>query len=212
MAEGYKTLRMDARVQAEYEEKRSRFIAQLCHVDSEREAQDFVGSVRAIHHDARHNVPAWILADGRMHTSDDGEPGRTAGMPTLEVLTAAGLKNVCCVTTRYFGGTLLGTGGLVRAYTEAARRAVARAGEEGLIAQVCLVTPVTCVVPYGAYEQVRRLVGLSHGKIRDSLFFEDVQLGCVFETGGEEGFLAAVQDLLGRDDACMVGEPRFEEF
>ncbi|HJF45506.1 IMPACT family protein, partial [Thermophilibacter provencensis] len=122
---GYRTLRGGAEAKGEVEDRRSRFIAQLAHVGGEGDAEAFIAEVRSRHHDARHNVPAWILADGRERCSDDGEPSRTSGMPTLEVLRGAGLADVCCVVTRYFGGTLLGPGGLVRAYTAAAQAAVA---------------------------------------------------------------------------------------
>ena len=112
----YKTLASGFEATGIYEDRRSRFIAQLTHIVSEDEANDYIAGVRARYHDARHNVPAWILSDGRERCSDDGEPSRTAGMPILEVLHGAGLADVCCVVTRYFGGTLLGPGGLVRAY------------------------------------------------------------------------------------------------
>ena len=131
-----------------------RFIAQLVHVESEEEASAHQAAVRAKHYDARHNVPAWILVDGRERASDDGEPQRTSGLPTLEVLRGAGLKDVCCVTTRYFGGTLLGPGGLVRAYTAAARAAVENARAEGLLVEMTSVVPVEVRVAYPQYEQV----------------------------------------------------------
>ncbi len=150
---GYLTLRAGAEARGEFEDRKSRFIAQLAHVESEAEAEAFLAEVRGRHHDARHNVPAWILADGRERCSDDGEPSRTSGMPTLEVLRGAGLADVCCVTTRYFGGTLLGPGGLVRAYTAAAQAALAAAREEGLVAEMTLVTPVTVQLPYALYDR-----------------------------------------------------------
>ena len=124
MREEYRTMADGFEATGEFEDRRSRFIAQLAHVTSEREAREFIDAVRARHHDARHNVPAWILGDGREHCSDDGEPSHTAGTPTLDVLRGAGLADVCCVVTRYFGGTLLGPGGLKRAYTAATQEAV----------------------------------------------------------------------------------------
>ena len=120
--EQYKTIQGTA--QAEYEEKKSRFIGQVAHVQTEEEAVAFLNGVRAANPMARHNVYAYVLRAGnRVRYSDDGEPARTSGLPTLEVIEHAGLKDVICVTTRYFGGTLLGTGGLVRAYTKAAQDA-----------------------------------------------------------------------------------------
>ncbi|MBQ7678179.1 MAG: YigZ family protein [Lachnospiraceae bacterium] len=112
----------------EYEEKKSRFIAVVKKVHSEDEANAFIAAKKKEHHDARHNCSAYIVTGegGRKITrfSDDGEPAKTAGQPILEVLSHANLINVVCVVTRYFGGVLLGTGGLVRAYTQSAKDAV----------------------------------------------------------------------------------------
>lgn len=107
-------------------EKKSRFIATLAPVESEEEALVFIEAVRKKYYDARHNCFAFILGEnaGLERCSDDGEPSGTAGRPMLEVLRGAGLTNVAAVVTRYFGGTLLGTGGLVRAYTQAMQEAV----------------------------------------------------------------------------------------
>lgn len=212
MQRSYQTMAVGPEVTGEFEDRRSRFIAQLAHVESEAEAERFIQEVRARHHDARHNVPAWILADGRERCSDDGEPQRTSGMPTLEVLRGAGLKNVCCVTTRYFGGTLLGPGGLVRAYTAAAQNAVAAAREAGQIVTMTMVTKVTCVIPYSAYGRVERLVAECGGKVHDTVFAEDVQMNCVFVTGDEAAFTSAMLELANGEDLCHVGEPMFAEF
>ena len=155
-AASYHTLSAGVEVTGEFEDRRSRFIAQLVHVGSEAEAEAHIAAVRARHHDARHNVPAWILADGRERCSDDGEPSRTSGMPTLDVLKGAGLADVCCVVTRYFGGTLLGPGGLVRAYTAATQAAAEAAKRQGAIVEMTLVTPVTAQVPYALYAIILR--------------------------------------------------------
>ena len=211
-AMGYKTLAAGVEATGEVVDRRSRFIAQLHHVSSEREADEFIAEVRARHHDARHNVPAWILSDGRERCSDDGEPQRTSGMPTLEVLRGAELADVCCVVTRYFGGTLLGPGGLVRAYTAATQAAVAAAEAEGLMVTMTQVTRVTCVIPYSAYGRVERLVSDCSGKIRDSIFAEDVQLTCAFLSGDEQRFVASMVELMGGEDVCLVSEPTFSEF
>ena len=133
---GYRTIAAGAEALGEFEDRRSRFIASLRHVASEAEADAHLAEVRSLHHDARNNVPAWILADGRGRCSDDGEPQRTAGMPELEVLRGAGLADASVVVTRYFGGTLLGPGGLVRAYTAAVQEAVAAAEAQGLIVEM----------------------------------------------------------------------------
>ena len=212
MQQSYQTMAAGMEAAGEFEDRRSRFIAQLTHVESEAEAERFIQEVRARHHDARHNVPAWILADGRERCSDDGEPQRTSGMPTLEVLRGAGLQNVCCVTTRYFGGTLLGPGGLVRAYTAATQAAVEAAHAADSVVEMTLVTRVVVQIPYSAYDRLTRMVADAGGRVRDSVFAEDVQLTCAFHTGDEEAFVAAVTDFANGDDICRVGEPGFAEF
>jgi uncharacterized YigZ family protein len=113
------------------EVKRSRFVCTLARVDSEQEARDVIGETRSAYPDARHHCSAFIVevpdAQPVERSSDDGEPAGTAGMPMLEVLRGAGLSQVVAVVTRYFGGVLLGTGGLVRAYSEAVSEAIGQA-------------------------------------------------------------------------------------
>ncbi|MCR5302148.1 MAG: YigZ family protein [Lachnospiraceae bacterium] len=110
----------------EIEEKKSRFIATVRPVSSEEEAVSFIASVKKQYWDARHNCSAFVIGDSGQKTrcSDDGEPSGTAGRPMLDVLTNEHITNVCVVVTRYFGGTLLGTGGLVRAYSSAVKAAL----------------------------------------------------------------------------------------
>jgi uncharacterized YigZ family protein len=113
---------------AELVEKRSRFIGQVWRVGSEDEARGYIASVRAEHRDARHNCWCYLLRGGASRSSDDGEPQGTAGSPMLEVFRRGGILDSCCVVTRYFGGVLLGAGGLTRAYGRAAKLALAAAG------------------------------------------------------------------------------------
>ena len=211
-ADSYLTIRSGATPSAEFVDRKSRFIAQLVHVSGEADAQAFLAEVRSRHHDARHNVPAWVLADGRERCSDDGEPQRTAGMPTLEVLRGAGLADVCCVVTRYFGGTLLGPGGLVRAYSESTKLAVEAAREAGDIVEMTLVTKVVALLPYSAYDRVVRLVSDTGGKVVDSVFSADVQLTIAFKTGDEAAFVDTMVEMFAGDELCLVGEPSFAEF
>lgn len=211
-ASSYKTIRTGREVTGEFEDRRSRFIAQLVHVGSQEEAEAHIAAVRARHHDARHNVPAWILAEGQERCSDDGEPSRTSGMPTLEVLRGAGLADVCCVVTRYFGGTLLGPGGLVRAYTAATQAAVAAAEKDGAVALMTQVTGVEVRVGYSLYERVVRLVGDCGGKVAEASFAEDVLLRCDFVDGGEKRFLDEMFEMSGGQSLCRVLEARFSEF
>lgn len=210
--ESYRTLRAGACAQGEFEDRRSRFIAQLVHVESPAEADAHQAAVRARHYDARHNVPAWILADGTERASDDGEPQRTSGMPTLEVLRGAGLRDVCCVTTRYFGGTLLGPGGLVRAYTAATQAAVASAEDEGLIVEMTSVVPVSLTVSYAQFDQVRDMVERTGGKISGTTYTDAVALELVYRAGEQEAFLAALRERFSATLAPEAGAPHFAEF
>lgn len=114
----------------EYEEKRSRFIGEIFPAADEAEARGLIEKVRKTYPDARHHCWAWVLPDGSYRWSDDGEPGGTAGAPMLDILRSVDVCGAVCVVTRYFGGTLLGSGGLVRAYSKAAAAALADAGTE----------------------------------------------------------------------------------
>ena len=170
MAESYITA---ARLgEAEYTDKKSRFIGHVQSVANEDEARAFIASIRQKYADATHNVWAYTLRDGTVRWSDDGEPGGTSGQPTLAVLKGAGLEDVCCVTTRYFGGILLGSGGLVRAYSNAARLAVAEAG-------VLRYSPWSRGVldcPYSLYDRLCRALSDRGARIEESSFGVSVEL------------------------------------
>ena len=208
----YKTLKADFEAVGEIEDRRSRFIAQLAHTESEDEAHAFIAAVRSRHHDARHNVPAWVLSDGHERCSDDGEPSRTAGMPILEVLHGAGLADVCCVVTRYFGGTLLGPGGLVRAYTAATQIALTDAEKNNSLVEMRLVTRVVLSVPYTRYERIRHMVFDFGGKIVRSDFGAEVLLAMDFKSGEEAAFVDALKELGSGDLAPTVEALRFDTF
>lgn len=208
----YLTPAVDEVSTAEFVDRKSRFIAHLTHVESEDEASAFIESIRHQHYDARHNVPAWILADGTERQSDDGEPQRTSGMPTLEVLRGAGLRDCCCVVTRYFGGTLLGPGGLVRAYTTATQRAVEAAREAGLLVEKTLVTVVELTIPYAMHDRVRDLAERSGAHDRGSEYGADVTLTLAFRAGEEVAFVDAMREMAAGQDLCRVSEPSFSVF
>ena len=117
------------RAEARFEEKKSVFIGYACHVESEEEALAFVKEIKEKHKDATHNCYGYVMKGGILcRYSDDGEPQGTAGKPILDMLVKSGVDDVCVVVTRYFGGTLLGTGGLVHAYSLGAKMAVEAAG------------------------------------------------------------------------------------
>ena len=188
---------------AEFTEKKSRFIGRIWVTETEEEALERIKQMRQQHWDARHNVYAYIIHDGPTRYTDDGEPQGTAGMPVLEVLRGQGLENVCCVVTRYFGGILLGTGGLVRAYSKAAKDAVAAAG----ISVQRLWNTVDLFVPYALYERVSREIARFEGQILETEFSVDVALRLIFPAVRTEDFLARILDLTsGRVIGEVTGE------
>ena len=136
----------------EYEEKKSRFIGYCAPVSNEAQAREVIASVRTSEKGANHNVFAYSVREGNIiRFNDDGEPGGTAGMPVLNVFQKTGVVDFVCVVTRYFGGTLLGAGGLVRAYTKAAKGAMEAAGPEEEI--YSKFYQVTCAYPQ--YDKIR---------------------------------------------------------
>lgn len=153
-------------------EKKSRFIGYVKHTETEEEAVSFVNEIRKKHFDARHNCYAYSV-DGQQQTirfSDDGEPGGTAGKPILEVIEGRGLCDVCIVVTRYFGGTLLGTGGLVRAYTDAARACI----EATDMVTKCLVVPMRLTTNYTDLGKIQYMLNNQNIPVVDSTYGEDV--------------------------------------
>lgn len=167
----YKTVKIES--SDEFTEKRSRFIGYVKPVKTEAEAAEFINSIRSKHWDARHNVYAYSLREGNIKRySDDGEPSGTAGMPVLDVITKNEVYDVCVVVTRYFGGVLLGTGGLVRAYSQGSKIAL-EAGQVVLM-QNCLVCSLTC--SYNQYGKISSLIPDNGGVIDDSVFETDVKL------------------------------------
>lgn len=160
---------------AEYTEKRSRFIANLAHCETESEATEFINSLKTRFWDARHNCYAYSVEKGALRRfSDDGEPHGTAGKPILAVIDGAGLTNVCIVVTRYFGGVLLGTGGLVRAYTKAA----SSAAENAARAVMTLGTVFTCECDYSDSERLARLIADFGGTVDGTEYA--ARVGCKF--------------------------------
>lgn len=142
-------------VEAEVREKKSRFIAQISPCQTEKEALSFIADVKKKHSQARHNVYAYILEDGTARYTDDREPHHTAGLPVLEVLKHANLQNISCVVTRYFGGVLLGTGGLVRAYSSAVKEALICAEEQEFIIEDIKMQECTTYCTYSDLEAVK---------------------------------------------------------
>ena len=175
----------------EFYEKKSRFIGRVWPVETEEEALEKIQQMKKQHYDATHNCWAYIIKDGAVRFSDDGEPGGTAGMPMLQVLQREGLFNICCVVTRYFGGILLGAGGLVRAYTKGAKIAVDAAGKS--MKRVWTVVYLPC--PYTFYERVKLLVGEFGGIIRQTEFGAEVELELLFPEANVRSFFEKLTDM-----------------
>lgn len=155
-------------------EKKSRFIGYICHAETEEEAVSFVTEIKKKHYDARHNCYAYAVGIEQplLRFSDDGEPGGTAGKPILEVITGKQLYNVCIVVTRYFGGVLLGTGGLVRAYTDAAKACL----DAVPVVKKRMVNPITITTNYTDLGKIQYILGKEGILIKDSEYGQDVVL------------------------------------
>ncbi len=177
--------------EAEYIDKKSRFIGQVQHVESVSEAMAFIESVRKKYADATHNVWAYVLADGQMRWSDDGEPGGTSGQPTLNVFRSALVCDVACVVTRYFGGTLLGSGGLVRAYSKAASMALEAAGRARMAEWRSIAVECT----YAQYERVRRLLEGMGAADMDGSFGEFVTVSALLPLDAAQAVSARLTDM-----------------
>ena len=175
----------------EFIEKKSRFIGRVWPVDTEEEALAKIQETKKQHYDATHNCWAYVIKDGPMRFSDDGEPGGTAGNPMMQVLQRENLFNVVCVVTRYFGGVLLGAGGLVRAYTKGAKIAIDAAGKS--MKRVWTVLYVPC--PYTYYERVKLEVEAFGGIIRSTEFGAEVELEILLAQGQVQPFLDRLTDM-----------------
>ena len=200
MAE-YKTVRKNA--QDQFVEKRSRFIGYACPVQTEQEALDFITSKKSEHWDASHNVYAYILRDGTMRFSDDGEPQGTAGIPVLDVLRKQGVTNCAVVVTRYFGGILLGAGGLVRAYSHAAAIAL---GKAGIVTMAhCAILDIAC--DYSFYGKLAVCIPEWGGIVEDTQFGGAVTVRVRIHATLVDSFCAKLTDASnGRFQAVQTGE------
>lgn len=187
----------------EFIEKKSRFIGRVWPVETEEAALEAIQAMKKQHYDATHNCWAYIIKDGAVRFSDDGEPGGTAGMPMLQVLQREGLYNVVCVVTRYFGGILLGAGGLVRAYTKGAKIAVDAAGKSMKRVWTVLYVPA----PYTYYERLKLEVAAFGGIIRNTEFGAEVELEILLPEAQVTGFTERLTDLTaGTVESMELGQ------
>lgn len=165
----YKTVEFESK--NEFVEKKSRFIGYVKPVKTQEEATNFINSIKSKHWDATHNVSAFVLRENNIQrSSDDGEPSGTAGVPTLDVLLKENLVDTCIVVTRYFGGTLLGAGGLIRAYSHASKIAV----ETGHIITMAPCKILSVSVDYSFYDRLNILLSDFNANIENSEFTDNV--------------------------------------
>jgi uncharacterized YigZ family protein len=182
----------------------SRFITTLAPVFTVDQAKAFIRSIKAEYSDASHNVPAYVIGHGSSvtaHCNDDGEPSGTAGRPALAVLQGSGLGDVALVVTRYFGGTKLGKGGLVRAYGDAVRAVLKIVP----LAEKVLTHVLLMVIPYTHYEQVSLLIKAHRGKIVAEEFTVEVTITCRLMSENFQRFQNALSELThGKITAVII--------
>ena len=172
----------------------SRFIATISPAFSVEEAKGFIAQINKKYSDATHNVPAFIIGHGSSmisHSSDNGEPSGTAGRPALSVLKGSGLGDAVLVITRYFGGTKLGTGGLVKAYSYSAREIIAAVPK----AKKSLVHYVSLECPYALYEHIDRTIRKHHGQIITEAFTDKVKLAYSISVNSYDELQNAIKEL-----------------
>lgn len=195
--------------QAEFTEKKSEFIGYIRHTETEEEAVAFINEIRSMHRKATHNVYAYILRKGSItRYSDDGEPQGTAGVPVFEVLRKEGLTDVCCVVTRYFGGILLGGGGLVRAYSHSAKIAV-DAAERKIM---CACIPMEITADYNLYGKITNALPEFGVKITDTDFGADVKIRLFCKTALAETLSEKLTDISNGKIIIQKAQESFENF
>ena len=189
--------------EAELTEKRSRFLGHVRPAETEDEARAFIAEMKKKYYDARHNCWCYLIRGGPERYSDDGEPQGTAGIPMLEVFRREGVTNAVCVVTRYFGGVLLGTGGLLRAYTQSAKDALDAAGISAVRRWVRL--DVRCA--YALFERVKTAVTAAGGAVEGLDYGADVVLHALLPEEQAETFRAQLRDLsAGSAEAKDAGQ------
>lgn len=187
---------------AEYTEKRSRFIATIRHCDTEAEALAFIDEMKSKYWDARHNVYAYSVG-GQGRFSDDGEPHGTAGKPVYDVITGDGVTNLAVVVTRYFGGVLLGTGGLVRAYSKAAKDALSHAQLAEMIP--CALLSTSC--EYTDHGKLLHLIEKAGGVVENTNFTDKVEIEYSLRDGDCENYFKKLSETFSaRLTATEIGK------
>lgn len=200
-------LTVKCRASAQFIEKKSEFIGYVCPVSSEDDARNFISEISKKHCDASHNVYAYILQGTEIaRFSDDGEPQGTAGMPVLEVIKREGLCGVALVVTRYFGGILLGAGGLVRAYAKAAKAAIDAAG----ICEFSQFVEFQLTTEYSYYEKIKKELDARHIKLDSCDFGEKVIFSLAASEENYVSFAEFVNDYTGASALFKITGSRYD--
>ena len=204
---GYRTIKKPNNIT--FTERRSEFIAYLCPVHTNDEAVAFINEIKSLHRKATHNVYAYILRDNNItRYSDDGEPQGTAGVPVLDILQKNGLTDICCVVTRYFGGILLGGGGLVRAYSTSAKLAV----ENAEIMDMCECYRISFSMDYNLYSKVAYFLPQYEVKELSSKFEDNIFLELLVKEEHFEPLKAKLTDVSNGKIEIEESEKLFEDF
>lgn len=190
--------------ESEFTEKRSRFLSHIWRVESEEEARTRIEQMKKDYYDARHNCWCYLLRRGdTVRYSDDGEPQGTAGQPMLNVFQREGVTDACCVVTRYFGGILLGAGGLTRAYARGAKEALDAAG----VCRMGLWTIWELPCPYSMFERIKLEIAKSGGTVQDVTYGADILLRAAFPDDRAEPFSFRLTELsAGKLKMAAAGE------
>lgn len=192
--------------ETEYVEKRSQFIGQVWHVQSEEEARGRIAETKQRFYDARHTCWCYILHDGEiMRYSDDGEPQGTAGQPMLEVFRRNNIENFCCTVTRYFGGILLGAGGLVRAYSHTAKLALDAAG----ISVVRMWQIVESECSYSQFERVKNVIAEFKGVIDNIDYSSTVLITVLIPEEDTDAYLVKLTNMSAGTIFSIISGKRF---
>lgn len=195
--------------ETEFIEKRSRFIGHIWRVDTEADAKAHIADMKSRYHDARHNCWCYLLHEGAiLRYSDDGEPQGTAGQPILELFRREGIENICCVVTRYFGGILLGTGGLLRAYTRSAKDALDASGI--CVVRRLLLCALRC--PYPLFARMKREIEAAGGRVEEIDYGAEVSLRCLLPEAAAASLAETVQEKSAGRVSLEIVEERFSAF
>ncbi len=191
----------------EFEEKKSKFITNVKPVSSEEDAVEFINEIKARHWNATHNVYAYSINGDSLiqRYSDDGEPSGTAGMPALEVIRRTGVQNVAVVVTRYFGGTLLGASGLIRAYSHGASLGLEAA--EVVTRKLCV--NINIMLEYTLFGKLQNMLMTNNNIIKDIQYGQDVELTVLIEDGSEEALIREIVENTNGRAIIECGEKEY---